>query len=336
MQFFKLPVLLAFIILFTPRALTAQTLIYPGDAPPTSCGWQILGTNSNENGNGITSSVISDSGALCWRLSDESSTYQCQERNTSLGLLILDTGATVAARVKCESNLSTSSYNLGMALGSIGGMFIAIKTDMVELMDRNYSKKATASFTPDAVGYHIYQMSVKNSTPGDNNTASWNIYRDGASIISWTGKGYQNGYSGFLMGHAGQAGEGVWVFDWVTARNDGAFSPSQWDPTPPPPPDAPVVTFPIAGTAVNSNNPEVLWQGQSHDRYELHITNTNSPTGSIVWDSGEVVSPADSCLIGTLPSGQYYAFVRIRNSAGWSAWSASISFSLEIRVRIIP
>ncbi|MDO8683477.1 MAG: hypothetical protein Q7N50_08350, partial [Armatimonadota bacterium] len=132
MQKLKLLVLSALIILSIQWPASAQNLIYPGDSPPTSCGWQIIGTYSNENGNGITSSVISDAGALCWRLSDASSTYQCQERNISLGLLLLNTGATVAARVKCESNSPTSSYNLGMALGSIGGMFITIKTDMVE------------------------------------------------------------------------------------------------------------------------------------------------------------------------------------------------------------
>lgn len=85
------------------------------------------------------------------------------------------------------------------------------------------------------------------------------------------------------------------------------------------PPAAPSITSPMPGEPVQTQTPTVQWTGNPHDYYEVHINTANSPESGIVWDSGEVASTASNCTSGTLPAGSYYAFVRIKNPAGWGA-----------------
>jgi hypothetical protein len=71
---------------------------------------------------------------------------------------------------------------------------------------------------------------VKNTTAGNNSTAAWKVYVDGTQRITWTGAGVTDGGDGFLMGSETLSSTGTWLFDWVSCRNDGEFSPAQWDP----------------------------------------------------------------------------------------------------------
>ncbi|MDO8588441.1 MAG: glycoside hydrolase family 20 zincin-like fold domain-containing protein [Armatimonadota bacterium] len=317
----------------------AGTIYYAADALPTASGWQIYSSSSVENGSGITSSIVTDGGPVSWKLSDASSSYRCMLRNTGLGPVVLDTGATLGARVRLES-ASSSCYNIGIACGGSGGAFVAIKPGQVSLMDRNGSTKASWNGVTDA-NYHTYQISAKNDVYGNNSTGRWRVYRDGTLLINWMGSTDPNGFGGLMAGHAGLdtsgAGTGVWYFDWISGRNDGAFSPTEWDPAPPSPPAAPSVTFPYDGSTVNSLNPAIRWSGETHDRYQVHVNTTNNPSDANGWDSGEVTSSASSCICGPLAGGTYYVFVRLRGTGGWGDWSsAGRSFVAGIRVRVIP
>ena len=69
-----------------------------------------------------------------------------------------------------------------------------------------------------------------SKTAGNNATATWKVYVDGTLRITFTGAGVDNGFDGFMAGHAGTGATGTWWFDNIAGRQDGEFSPAQWDP----------------------------------------------------------------------------------------------------------
>ena len=93
-----LPILL---LLLIPCSLLAGQVVYHADDLPVDFGWQLVLSNSYENGGGITSSIVSDSGGNVWELTDASGLTRCAEANTTLTGISFDTGVTLAARVKC-------------------------------------------------------------------------------------------------------------------------------------------------------------------------------------------------------------------------------------------
>ncbi len=210
---------------------SAGQWLYTADGLPSAAGWHVYGSSSYENGGGVTSD-ISDG---AWRLVDASSASQCLMRETSLGDVSFNTGISYAARMRCESASADSSYMLGVSNGNVGGMFLRLNTNQLSLVDLAGNSRGSHSL--DGSVYHTYQLTVRNATQGDNSTAVWRIYVDGAQVITWTGAGTDAGFDGFMAGHGGATGTGVWYFDAIAARNDGAYSPSEWSPitTDPPP-----------------------------------------------------------------------------------------------------
>ncbi|MDO8684123.1 MAG: DUF4038 domain-containing protein [Armatimonadota bacterium] len=95
-------------------------------------------------------------------------------------------------------------------------------------------------------------------------------------------------------------------------------------------PTVPYINNPTNGGIVKTLTPVVDWTGARHDRYEVHITTSTSPTTGIVWDSGEYVSANSYCTTGTLSNTTaYYAHVRLRNDKGWGSWSAARQFQVD-------
>jgi hypothetical protein len=200
--------------------------VYITNSLPTANGWTIFDTSSFENGGNITSTITADGGSNVWKLFDNSTANRCKERY-GVSNVSFDTGATVAARMRCSSTSGTPAFNLGISNGNVGGMFLRVYTTEIRLVDTAGTSRGTYSLT--ATSYHKYQLTVKNSTLGNNSTAVWRVYVDGMQQISWTGAGTQDGYDGFFAGHGGTNGKGTWWFDWIAARSDGEFSPAQWD-----------------------------------------------------------------------------------------------------------
>jgi hypothetical protein len=107
-------------------------------------------------------------------------------------------------------------------------LFLRLYTTEVRLVDINGTNDG--SYLLDATVYHKYQLTVKNTTPGNNATATWKVYVDGTQRITFTGAGLDNGFDGFMAGQAGTSATGTWWFDNISGRQDGEFTPAQWDP----------------------------------------------------------------------------------------------------------
>jgi len=203
----------------------ANNVFYPADAVPSASGWTIYG--GYESGPGISSSTVSEGGSNVYKLIDSSNSASCKARK-SVSNISFDTGASVAARMRCSTFSGSGNYNLGISNGGVGGMFLALTTSSVSLVDKNGTVRG--SYSLDGTVYHKYQLAVKNSTPGNNATAVWRAYVDGVERLSWTGAGVDDGFDGFMLGNGGTLSTGTWYFDWVAGRSDGEFSPSAWDP----------------------------------------------------------------------------------------------------------
>ena len=177
-----------------------------------------------------------------------------------------------------------------------------------------------------------------HTTGGTEDGEQVSVYRNGSQVITYQGAGVDEGYDGFFAGHAGGSGKGTWYFDWIAGRNDGEFGPGQWTPVPSSVPAIPGIAFPTAGAVLVTQNPMVQWTGDMHDTCEVHVCGTNSPTASVLWDSGELASTTGSCVTGPITAtATCYAFVRLHNAAGWGGWSNGTAFTrLANTFRIIP
>lgn len=125
------------------------------------------------------------------------------------------------------------------------------------------------------------------------------------------------------VGHAVRIATSPRRDDWSGSPIDAVFSNIKiWDRADAAP-AAPSVTWPLAGSTVSSTNPTVRWTGDEHGWYQIRITTSNDPNSGIVRDSGQVTSNQFHAVPGFLANmGTYYVFVRVRNAAGWSPWSA--------------
>jgi hypothetical protein len=202
--------------------------LYMGNSAPTSNMWQIYDTASFENSNGITSSYVSDGGSTVWEMFDNSSTNRCKEKYTNGMNISFDTGASGAVRMRATGITGTPTFNYGISNGNVGGHYLRLYTNEVRLVDNAGNNRG--SYLLDATVYHKYHVTVKNSTIGNNSTAVWRVYVDGTQQITFTGAGTHEGWDGFFAGHADTTATGTWRFDWIAGRNDGEFTPSQWDP----------------------------------------------------------------------------------------------------------
>jgi len=91
-------------------------------------------------------------------------------------------------------------------------------------------------------------------------------------------------------------------------------------------PAAPKITFPYDHIDTLSTN--IAWIGDVADAFEVKIVSNDDYGTSPVWQSG-VIETYDSFAKTPLlpPDSELYAFVRLRNSVGWSEWSKSSSFT---------
>ena len=92
-------------------------------------------------------------------------------------------------------------------------------------------------------------------------------------------------------------------------------------------PSAPTINSPATGMIMGSNRPDVRFQGDPCDAYEVHISSCNLPTSSDGWDSGVVwINSGPNELLaapGVLNAqATYYVFARLHNTNGWGPSSA--------------
>jgi hypothetical protein len=95
------------------------------------------------------------------------------------------------------------------------------------------------------------------------------------------------------------------------------------------PPAAPVMTSPTGTSA--SPKVTIAWTGDVHAAFQAKVFTSdvsNPETATAVFDSTVVTSNAFSCPASLLPNGSYYAFAKLQNAAGWSAWSTGRSFTV--------
>ncbi|MDO8585822.1 MAG: hypothetical protein Q7T82_02170 [Armatimonadota bacterium] len=110
--------------------------------------------------------------------------------------------------------------------------------------------------------------------------------------------------------------------DHVILFDEPRVGDGAWNPTIPP--TAPSVTSPADGSVASDVAVPIVWQGDLHDAYEVHVNTTNTPADANGWDSGVVSSAADTCTTGDLADNTtYYVFVRLHNPIGWGPWSAA-------------
>lgn len=93
--------------------------------------------------------------------------------------------------------------------------------------------------------------------------------------------------------------------------------------------DPPAVVLP---TGVSTDlRPRIEWRGAASSAYEIAVTDQESPTSGVIWNSGQIVSSANSATAPLLPSGRtLYTFVRVQTADGWTNWSERLApFRIE-------
>ena len=110
-----------------------------------------------------------------------------------------------------------------------------------------------------------------------------------------------------------------WFGETLTRQVNVSFGPT--------PPGAPTIIWPTSGMILGSNRPDIRFQGDPSDGYQVHISSYNSPTSGSGWDSGFVsLNPGPdpiSAMSGVLNvQAYYYIFARLHNPNGWGPWTA--------------
>jgi hypothetical protein len=160
-----------------------------------------------------------------------------------------------------------------------------------------------------------YKMRVEWGPEGSQTRCR--IFRDGVEIIN-------NAVNGTYLptGHAVRVGKARGMGEG--AQINAVYSNLKvWDMTNNVP-SAPTVTSPSNGSTVKSGLAFIKWTGDSHDRYQVRVCTANDPNSGIAWDSGETFSSRDWAWTGSLGNlTNYYVFVKIGTSSGYSSWSAN-------------
>ena len=147
---------------------SAGEWVYLAESLPSVSDWSIYGVSSYENGSSITSSVSAGN----WVLTDNSTSSRCMERQQTLGDVSFNTGISMAARVKCTGATSTA-HNLGITNGNVGGMYLSIKPGQIDLVQ--YDGLVRGTYVASGTDYHVYYLTAKNSTQGNNSTCVWRV-----------------------------------------------------------------------------------------------------------------------------------------------------------------
>ncbi|MDO8586546.1 MAG: NBR1-Ig-like domain-containing protein, partial [Armatimonadota bacterium] len=188
-----------------------------------------------------------------------------------------------------------------------------------------------------------YSVSVTMQNTGNSYWQSVGEYKLGAVGSDPFAGGRQNMSAGptvapgsaytFEFNMTAPQTEGTYTTDWQMVRElvswFGGIDAKQvqvtWGASPP---AAPIVVSPARGEVLGANRPDLVWEGDPHDAYQVRINTVDNPDSSIVWDSGQVwysgtVTSTGTAMSGSLtPSTNHYVFVRVHNARGWGAWSA--------------
>ncbi|MDO8588244.1 MAG: sugar-binding protein [Armatimonadota bacterium] len=320
---------------------SATTAIYPCDYRPTISGWTVYDTGSYENGGGVKGIIVQDGGNYAWKLYDGSAANICKVKYPMTGVSF-DTGVTLEARIRATGISGSPAHNLGISKNGTGGMYLRVSTDHAALVDPVGTVRGT--FYLDGTTYHKYRLTVKNSTPGNDSTATWRVYVDGIERISWTGAGTADGFDGFMAGHAGTAATGYWYFDWIAGRTDGEFTPAQWNPVVPldSAPPGPLTTFSAAPGDAEVN---LAWTNPMDGNYTGTTVRYKtdgypaSPTdGSLVCDRANTPGSSDSFVHTGLANGVtcYYAAYAHDVISNYSAASNASATPMTATLNVFP
>jgi len=117
------------------------------------------------------------------------------------------------------------------------------------------------------------------------------------------------------------------MYNGGTPSKSRSYTAPQREPDPPSAPTSLTADPGSSGTGVQLDwTPPSSTNGASVDRYQVQVDNFTSFV-SPVYDNGTVSSSAVYVSSGLLPGRTYYARVRAHNSAGWSDWTATRTFS---------
>jgi hypothetical protein len=186
--------------------------------------------------------------------------------------------------------------------------------EIVYAITPNYYELDTAvlPWSPSA----NYKMRLEWGPDGGNSRL--NVFRDGSLILSedLPGTYSPTGHSVRIGCSPRRAMEGSEIgakFSYLKV----------WDMTNNIP-SPPVVTTPSSGETMKSSLAFIKWSGDPHDSYQVRVCLQNNPDAGIAWDSGQVTSARNWAWTGTLSNlSNYYVFVRLGSSSGWSGWSAA-------------
>ncbi len=90
-------------------------------------------------------------------------------------------------------------------------------------------------------------------------------------------------------------------------------------------PLAPKITHPSGN--LNTLSTTVAWIGDFHNACEIRIGQSSDPETADIWRSGTIETVDSRLQVPILPScSKLYAFVRLRNAAGWGPWSEGKEF----------
>lgn len=207
------------------------------------------------------------------------------------------------------------------------------KTDCLDTARVN-SMEIVWQVLPNSVNPDTAQLAWDPSTtyhfreewgPDGAGNSQLKLYRDGVLLLTTSVPGSWNpaGHSVRIAASPRRASD-------AGAPPDAVFSNVKVWNLSSGPPNAPIVSVPTNNTIANTPLVFVQWSSDPHTHYQVHVTRTNNPDATTVWDSGDVTSDRNFAWTGALDhQTTNYVFVRVSDSVNWSPWSAGRVFSIN-------
>lgn len=230
----------------------------------------------------------------------------------------------------------TQTFTEGFAANNHWGYSLSIKT-------ANATPNAPTLVTPisatviDKDVSNVFDWTFSDPDAGDSQSAYELQYRlVGAGSWTSTGQVTTTTTQRTITGGTLTAGNYEWqVRTWDALGAVGPFSSSAFF-TAAATPATPTITSPTAGSTIASASDTVDWSAPSQTSYQVRkvADSAGSPdTGTVYYDSGEVVDALSRSAALTFPTNSRWEHIQVRIKASglWSAWA-----SVRVQVSYTP
>lgn len=174
--------------------------------------------------------LITEDGYPTWLYTDQSHIQNSKAKIVLWPNLNIDrdTGMTVTARIRaadCPVGWHNTGANFGINLMDCPEVGVKIRPDLVQITAPGAT--SPVQYVSNGYVYHTYTFTMKNATPGNNNTCAYDVYRDGVWLTSLVrGPDSSDDWAGPWIGQPHSDAKGAWAYQWVAWNTTGAYPPT--------------------------------------------------------------------------------------------------------------